>query len=66
MIRRGTQVDIREIDVVLLNDRCGCGCEFVSEMQLRHECHDCLMKRLYPPNGIKPPTLIERIRKWFR
>ena len=67
MPRVGIEIDVRGVDVVAMHERCHCGAEYISELHLRHECRECNLKWLYPPHGIKPVPLTERLRAlWQR
>jgi len=60
-------LDVRGRQEAHLLERCQCGQEYITDLHLRHECPDCLMKRFYPPNGIKPEPLFIKIRKlWYK
>ena len=58
--------DARDRQEVHLLERCRCGQDYIADLHIRHECYDCTMKRLYPPDGIKPEPLSAKVRKLWR
>src|SRR5208337_3556244 len=54
-------VDIRGMHILQMLDQCKCGELFIQHLHLRHDCPDCGMKYLYPPDGIKPKSWREEL-----